>query len=93
MCFIRNGEYIFDPKEIKAAHDWCQQSAMRALSSGMDVVVSNTFVRLWEMNWYLASARDHGHETKVLVTTGNYTNTHGVPQAVIDRMRLNWEES
>lgn len=91
MYFMCNGVYVFDSSKIKAAHSWCQQATLSALSSGMDVVVSNTFVKAWEIKWYVDCAGDQNHKVNVVTCDGNYTNTHGVPENVVERMRANWE--
>lgn len=92
MYFIgANGEYSYDRAKIQMAHAWCQKSAASALKRGTNVVVSNTFVRMWEMFPYFEMAAKHGIGVRVIETIGNWENTHGVPQAVIERMRSNFE--
>lgn len=92
MFFLSTlGEYMFDPSKIKLAHEWCHQQARQALSSGQSVVVSNTFVKRWEMQAYLRMAEEYGVQINVIVATGCYGNLHSVPDAVVQRMRDNWE--
>lgn len=91
MFFMEDGEYKFDYGKIKQAHQWCQDQVRKHLSEGQSVVVSNTFVKEWEMQPYIDMANEFGHEIEIITTKGNWPNVHGVPQEVIDRMRENWE--
>ena len=88
-----DGEYQFDPKQLKDAHDWCQRVAFAAMSDGDDlVVVHNTFTTMWEMNPYLAVAKLHDYSIQVIECKGNFGSVHDVPAETIDRMRNRWEE-
>jgi predicted kinase len=89
-----NGVYEYDKEKIKDAHEWCQKKteyAMRHLVS--PIVVSNTFVKRWEMQPYLDLATSYGYEVFEITMSGPlYPNVHGVPDEVIERMRTNWEK-
>ena len=87
-----NDIYNFDRSKIKLAHKWCYDSARRALSEGYNVVVSNTFCRLWEMEQYRKLASELKVSLRILVATGNWKNVHGCPEETIEQMRLNWED-
>lgn len=91
MFFMQNGEYKFNPAKLSDAHKWCQNQTDMALSEGRDTVVSNTFVKLWELDAYLKLAEKHGAEVEEIVMTGNYGSIHNVPQETVDRMRNNFE--
>lgn len=84
--------YRYNPNQIRNAHEWCQASAEKAVKSCRDVVVSNTFTQLWEMKPYFDIAERNGASVRVIVATGDYGNTHGVPPEAIDRMRARWED-
>ena len=90
------GNYNYDGSKIKAAHDWCFNSTKDALmqeTGNPDViVVSNTFVKHWEMSRYIELAKELSVPITVLVARGKYKNVHSVPEEVIKRMTLNWEE-
>lgn len=92
MFFEQNGRYQFDPNKIKEAHQWCQSNVRRSLEAGRSVVVSNTFVRKWEVDPYLTMARELNVPVEILTATGNYRNVHDVPDEVVERMRENWED-
>lgn len=50
------GEYRFDPRQLGAAHAWCQRTAREFLEDGLRVVVSNTAIKRWEFQPYLDMA-------------------------------------
>lgn len=89
MYFITvEGKYYYNRDNITKAHDWCYSKTCELLSAGLNVVVSNTFTRLWEFEKYVALP----YETEVIVATGNYKNVHGCPQDKVDRMKERFEE-
>jgi predicted kinase len=87
MFFETDGVYKYDRNKIKDAHKWCQDTAEQWLEMGYDVVVANTFTRVWEMQPYLGM----GYPVKVIEATGNYGNAHGVPSEIVERMRERFE--
>lgn len=91
IYFMSGGEYKFDSSELGLAHAWCQDKVREVMESGQNVVVSNTFIKRWEMKAYYDMAIEYGYIVKEVVMTGEYQNEHGVPPNVIDRMRNNWE--
>lgn len=93
MFFLdERGNYKFDASKIKKAHEWCQSKFLAALSSGENIVVSNTFIRKWEMEFYKQKAEEFGYKVIVKTMTGNYENIHGVPSWKIEQMKNNFEE-
>lgn len=86
MFFVRDGEYQWNPDDIKKAHEWCYQTVKAALDKGMDVVVSNTFTKRWELEKYLE------FDPVVYVTTYDGQNIHNVPEEVVKRMKDRWED-
>ena len=92
MFFMCQGEYKYDHAKIGHAHTWCQRQVAAALSDGNDVVVSNTFTRLWELQPYMDLASRYGATVFTITVKGEYVNTHGVPEEAIDRMRSRWED-
>lgn len=86
------GNYEFDRTKLAEAHKWCQDSVKIALMNKNKVIVSNTFVRLWEMQPYIDMCKELGKTYEIQVATGNFKNIHGVPDEAIERMRMNWEE-
>lgn len=87
MFFERDGSYCFDASQLDEAHQYCFQRAREALQKGLNVVVSNTFVKLSEMEPYQAL----GVPTHVIEATGRFKNIHNVSESVIEEMMEKWE--
>ena len=83
-----DGVYVHDPSKIRDAHDWCVASAKEALEQGKNVVVSNTFVKVWELQRYA----DLGFPCRVVELTTCWPNIHGVPPEKIELMRQGWQQ-
>ncbi|KII75800.1 ATP-binding protein [Vibrio renipiscarius] len=88
---LATGQYQFDPLQLEQAHKWCQEQTEHALRKGQDVVVSNTFVRRWEIKPYFEMAKKLKATFEVIECTGGFQNIHGVSPAVIDKMRSRWQ--
>ena len=89
MYFVRDdGQYQFDPHLLRAAHEWCQTSTRNLLMAGKNVVVSNTFSQLWEMQPYLEMPTE---SVFVIKCEGDYGSIHDVPEETIRRMKDRWE--
>lgn len=92
MYFMHaDGIYRFDPTKLGAAHDWCQLQCARALERGESCVVSNTFVKCWELMPYIKMAKTLGANIEIVVMTGQYGSVHNVPAEVLTRMAKAWE--
>jgi len=92
MYFMKDGDYNFNPSKLKEAHEWCQSMTRKHLEAGHDVVVSNTFVKRWEIQPYIDLANELGVPYEVKEMKTQYQNVHGVPEEVLNRMKANWEE-
>ena len=85
--------YEFDFLLLEAAHKWCYGSAVRALWYGHDVVVSNTFTKMWELEQYLEIPLIvNGVQIKVVEMRTQFQNIHGLPEAKMEVMRTRWEQ-
>ena len=87
-----SGEYVFDGTKLTDAHEWCFQQTRKWLSKGNTVIVSNTFVRHWEMKRYLQYCEKKGIEVEIKVCCEEYQSIHDVPLATIENMRRQWQE-
>ncbi len=92
MYHMKDGKYQWSVQKISAAHSWCQRTVAHAMQEGMDVVVSNTFVKKSEMKFYIHLSVQHEYELEIITMRNNYGNIHNVPQETIDRMKANFEE-
>ena len=87
------GEYVYDITLIAVAHDWCFSKTVRALRRGHDVVVSNTFTKLWELNRYLEiPAMLPDVEIEIVEMKTQYGTIHNVPADKLAIMAARWEE-
>jgi predicted kinase len=76
-------EYRFNPSLLPKAHEWCFNEVAAVLNMGHDVIVSNTFTRLWEFRNYIDLAIDKGAKIRVITCRGRYQNTHGLTEAMV----------
>ena len=86
-----DGGYNWKASEVPNAHAWCQSSAMEGLSLGMDVIVTNTFVRKQDMKPYLDMAEKFNAEVTVIIANSNFKDIHNVPESVVEHMRNSFE--
>ncbi|MGJ8581797.1 MAG: ATP-binding protein [Psychromonas sp.] len=92
MYFIdHKGVYQFQPDKLSEAHHWCQQQCYMALKNNKNVIIANTFVKHWEMQFYKQLAKRFNSKIKILNCTGQFANIHEVPLDVIQKMRKNWQ--
>ena len=96
MFFMQDGEYLFDPAKLGAAHQWCQEQVRQTMVNGIQrIAVSNTFTQEWEMEPYISMASMHGYRVVSLVVENRHggQNVHNVPASVIEKMRNRFEIS
>ncbi len=87
-----NGEYHFNPQLLPKAHEWCFQQTRKWLNKGRTVIVSNTFVRHWEMERYLGYCENAGIDVEIKICDGDYQSIHNVPIETINKMRQQWQD-
>lgn len=87
MFFDIEGIYTFEPSKVREAHDWCFESAKSSLKAGCNVIVSNTFIKLWEIKRYV----ELGYPFRIVEMMQRWGNIHGVPAETIERMSKNWQ--
>ena len=92
MFHYHSGEYEYSQYRMKEAIKWCVRTCEDALKNGMDVVVSNTFVRKAFVDSYKKLAEKYGADFTVYRMMGNFNNIHNVPQNVLDNMKNNFED-
>jgi len=85
MLCIHNGVYKFD-QELQVERSMLCFDIVSMLDC--DVVVSNTFTTLREMNPYLALDRD----ITVVACKGEYESVHKVPVEVMNKFKARWED-
>lgn len=97
MYFVNDdGEYVWDPKQIKQAHEWCQQECREWMAAGAEtIIIANTFTAQWMVEIYLDMAKTHDYDViRVSMESPTLThedlaqrNVHQVPADTISRMR------
>lgn len=92
MYFDGPEGYRFDASRIRQAHEWCQGKFLDSIRKGRDVIISNTFVKKWEMEFYIHQAKTHGYNVQIITLKGEFQNVHNVPQAIVERMKRNFED-
>lgn len=85
------GEYLFDGTKLGEAHEWCFQQTKKWLNKRRIVIVSNTFVRHWEMRPYIKFCEKKGIAVEIRVCRGEFASIHNVPEGTIENMRRQWQ--
>jgi Cdc6-like AAA superfamily ATPase len=92
MYFIGNdGEYRWDSRKIREAHEWCQYSTCNALENDNVVVVYNTFTTKKELAPYFEMALARGITPVVYHCQNNWGNVHNVPPNTLEAMAKRFE--
>lgn len=92
MLFEASGEYKFDPTLLSTAHDWCYSNTVFNLLAGKDVVVTNTFTKMWELESYLYIGQRLECDITIIEMKCEYGSIHGVPESKLQQMKARWEE-
>jgi predicted kinase len=94
MWFIRgDAEYIFDAKEIPRAHRWCFNQVATEIDNGADVIVSNTFTRLWEMRNYIDLALERDYKVRIITCTSRFQNVHGLSEDMVNKQAARFQSN
>lgn len=88
----KNSDYIWNPSKLHRAHEVCFLNTKQSLESGINTVVSNTFVRRKELNPYISLANDLNTVLVIHTCKGLYGNVHGVPLKKVEQMKQNFVE-
>ena len=91
MYFVDDdGNYNFNPSRLREAHVWCLDRTTALLISGTNVIVTNTFTTMKEMQAYLDVAGRFGLKLDIVEMQTQYGSIHGVPEATMEKMRARW---
>lgn len=88
MFLMVDGVYVYDQSKVRGAHEQCLKLAKDNLEKGLNVVVSNTFVKIWELQPYI----DLGFTFRIVEMKNRWTNIHEVPQDKIEIMKSGWQK-
>ena len=90
--FYKNGVYKWDADKLDAAQNACLTQTRNSMENKTNIiVVSNCFIRLWELEPYLNLAETFGYQTQEIITTANFPNVHDCPQDKIERMARHFQ--
>jgi len=92
MFFQKLDGYQFDKSKLQEAHKWTQDWCHECLDDKINVIVSNTFTRIWEMKPYIDMAKEFGAKLTVITCEGQHGNVHNVPPEKIQEMKARWEK-
>lgn len=95
MFFVNQGTYKFQRELLSVAHDWCFSSAVLYLNQQYDVVVTNTFTSLWELDRYMSIPQmlyDIPINITIVELKTQFKSIHGIPDEIFDSMSKRWEE-
>ncbi|XP_006873286.1 PREDICTED: NEDD4-binding protein 2 [Chrysochloris asiatica] len=94
--FYINGQYRFDVKYLREAHEWNQNRAKEAFEKKVSpVIIDNTNLQAWEMRPYVALSQKHKYKVlfrepdtwwKFIPQELARRNIHGVSKEKITRM-------
>lgn len=94
MYFVNgNGEYVFDASKLQRAHAWCFNEVAEQLSMDRDVIVSNTFTRLWEMRNYIDFALERGVKVHIITCRSRYQNVHGLTEDMVNKQAARFQSN
>ena len=85
-------EYKYDKSLISEAHSDCIRNTYAAmLDKHPIIIVSNCFVKYWELEPYYMIANKTGYHVIEIICRGNFKSIHDVPQATITRMKKDFQ--
>ena len=59
---------------------------------GVEIAVSNTFTQRKEFQKYIDLANAYNYDVEVIRCTGDYGNTHSVPEETLKKMKDRFED-
>jgi len=89
MYFEYEGKYEFDVSKLIEAHAWCQNIVRVWMKNNVEkIVISNTFTKTWEMDYYFELADIYGYRVYSLIVENRHggVNKHGVPEEKLKQM-------
>lgn len=88
-----SGNYHFDAKYLKDAHEWCRKSVKNIMIQGHSVVVANTFTQEWEMQPYYDLAEKYGYTVFSVIVENRHGNksVHNVPEETLKKQKERFE--
>ena len=71
--FMKNGQYMFAPGQIKEAHQWNQDRTENAMRQGITpLCVPNTNITSYDRRAYINMARRYGYDWEITFPTSSW---------------------
>lgn len=87
-----NGRYFWDEEKITAAVEWCQANTALKLIEGHIVIVSNTYLRFWQLVKLLEIASNLKVPVEIYRCCTEYGSTKRIPKTAMTAMRSKIED-
>jgi len=91
---MKNGEYDWQPMNVKKAHAWCQDKAEKLMRiNTTPVVIANTSTTEKEMQPYYDLAKRFGYIVYSIIVENRHggINVHEVPEETLEKMKNRFE--
>jgi len=85
------GNYKFNRKQLREAHEWCYNKTDRDLEHNYTVIVSNTFTTIKELRPYFQLSLKYCITPTVITLHNNWGSIHNVPEETLLEMRKRFE--
>lgn len=86
------GRYKYDNAKIHDAHRYCFACAVETMKKHKNLVVANTFVRLWELEQFVKLAKRLKYFVRIIELTAKGESRYKIPSRTKRNMRRFWEE-
>ena len=92
MYFCKEtGNYDFDGEQLHRAHRWCFDTVKAMLQDGVEVYVTNTFVKYNQISDYFKFAVDNGFGITLISMNNDFGSVHNVPDESMVRFRNSYQ--
>jgi len=92
MVITKDDSYNWKPDMVKFSHSFIKELAEKIMKVGSDIVISNIFTTIKEMQPYIDMANENGYKIIVIRCINDYGNTHNVPQESLDKMKNRFQD-
>lgn len=82
-----DGKYQWSPEAVKEAIAWCTNMVRTTLEHNVDACVANTFTKKRYIAAYEKIAQECGAKFEVYRCVGNFQNTHGLNQNMVQKFK------
>lgn len=92
MFRVRGGQYMFNWKDGVMPHHSLSGISGFLMTHGVDLVISECFVTLEEIQFFTCRADACKYDVRVVKMLGDYGSIHEISEQVIDIMKAQWED-